>query len=105
MTLSQITPSSQALDTTTIQEYLPEPSTTGMGAFQDVLQTASGYTSGALSTISGGAITAVDIGGFQQLLSMQMQAQMEMQQVSLLSNVEKSRHETKMTPIRNIRVG
>lgn len=105
MALSQITPNGVAAVPNSAEEYLPEPSTTGMGTFQDVLQTAGTVASGALSAVSLSAVSGADIGGFQQLISLQMQAQMEMQQVSMLSNVEKSRHETKMTPIRNIRVG
>ena len=81
-------------------EYPPEPSSTGIGTFQDVLQTAGSYAGSLISSASG-----VDIGGFQDLIALQLQAQMEMQQVSMISNVEKSRHETRMTPVRNIRVG
>lgn len=100
MTSSQITPTGMENGGVGMEQYLPEPSTTGYGAFGDVLQAASGIAGTAISAMSG-----VDISGFQQLLAAQMQAQMEMQQVSMISNVEKSRHESKMTPIRNIRVG
>lgn len=81
-------------------QYLPEPSTTGMGMFRDVLQSVSGYAGDIASVASG-----VNVGGFDQLIAAQIQAQLEMQQVSLVSNVEKSRHESKMAAIRNIRVG
>ncbi len=81
-------------------QYLPEPSTTGMGMFRDVLQSVSGYAGDIVSAASG-----ANVGGFDQLIAAQIQSQLEMQQVSLISNVEKSRHESKMAAIRNIRVG
>jgi hypothetical protein len=39
------------------------------------------------------------------LLNMQIQIQREMQVVSMLSNVHKSKHEMEMAPVRNMRVG
>lgn len=42
---------------------------------------------------------------FLDLINKQIQTQYEMQVVSFESNVEKSKHETQMAPIRNIRVG
>ena len=42
---------------------------------------------------------------YQALLETQMHMQEQMQQVSLVSNIERSRHESKMAAIRNVRTG
>ena len=39
------------------------------------------------------------------LINKQIEAQQQMQLVSFVSNIEKSRHETQMAAIRNVRVG
>jgi hypothetical protein len=79
--------------------YLPEPSTTGVGVFADVV--------GAVRSIAGevGGVSLNPTGSFADLIQAQLQAQMEMQTTSMVSNIERSKHETKMTPVRNIRLG
>ena len=77
--------------------YYPEPSTTGTSMFQD-LMTVAGSVAGE---IGGGSL---ELGSFAGLIEAQIQAQMELQTVSLVSNLERSKHETKMAAIRNIRV-
>jgi hypothetical protein len=42
---------------------------------------------------------------FQQLISTQIQVQRDMQLYTMISNLERSRHETEMAPVRNMRVG
>lgn len=42
---------------------------------------------------------------FADLLREQVEAQRQMQVINFHSNVEKSKHETRMAPIRNIRAG
>jgi hypothetical protein len=42
---------------------------------------------------------------YQDLLDKQIEIQLQMQLVTLESNIEKSRHETQMAAIRNIRAG
>jgi hypothetical protein len=42
---------------------------------------------------------------YAELLKKQIQVQEQMQTLSMESNIEKSRHETQMTAIRNVRVG
>ena len=61
-----------------------------LGSFAD---TTTGLTGSGLN------------GDYSSLLAAQMQMQKEMMVVSMISNVEKSRHETQMAPVRNIRVG
>ena len=73
----------------------------------------------ALSAVSGGALSPGALGGlvgglagggggdgmarFERLLSLQMQTQAEMQSYSTKSNIAKTRHDTAMTSIRNMR--
>ena len=48
----------------------------------------------------------VDISpSYQALIEQQMQVQMEQQTITFTSNIEKSRHESRMAAVRNIRVG
>lgn len=80
------------------KQYLPEPAINGVGMLKDTLKIASNIT---------GSVNPIDFGGlgeFKDLIQMQLDAQKEMQQTSMLSNIEKSKHETSMAPIRNIRV-
>ena len=42
---------------------------------------------------------------YEKLINRQIEAQEQMQQASFLSNIERSKHEIAMAPIRNIRLG
>jgi hypothetical protein len=85
-------------------EYLPEPRNR-LGAM------LGGGFKNALSTALGIATQAVGVGGAGLtsenaiLIQEQMRQQEQMQQVSMISNIERSKHEMAMTPIRNIRIG
>lgn len=63
------------------------------------------------SVVNTVATTLPDVGsvldgaGIVKLLNDQIQIQQVMQSVSMFSNVQRSRHETEMAPIRNMRVG
>ena len=78
--------------------YLPEPAATGVGLFRDVMDSVRGVSSdiGGVSTTASG-----DIGS---LIQLQIDAQQEMQAATMISNLEKSKHESKMAAIRNVRV-
>jgi len=86
--------------------YLPEPSSTGIGIFNDVVNVASKVVSTAGKVIGAevGGVPLSSSGDFSELLQMQIDAQKEMQSTTMISNVEKSIHESKMAAIRNIRV-
>jgi len=43
--------------------------------------------------------------GLDTLLNQQMQIQLMMQQVSMVSNISRSQHEMEMAPVRNMRLG
>ena len=64
------------------------------------------YVSPAVNTIGTVATQLLDISPeYKDLLTLQMKVQQEMQTLSMESNIEKSKHETQMSAIRNIRVG
>ena len=66
----------------------------------------SGLASGAISALGGAMGSVVGIEpGYAALIMQQMYQQEQMQLVSLYSNIEKSKHETQMSAIRNVRVG
>jgi hypothetical protein len=63
---------------------------------------------GALSLVRGlvgasGVESAAIPTELLSLIELQRQMQIEMQSISLISNIEKSRHESKMSAIRNVR--
>ena len=77
----------------------PEPQSRVSSTFGNILKSAA-------STLvdTGSEILGVN-SEYGALLQMQIEAQKELQVVSMISNVEKSKHETQMAAIRNIRVG
>ncbi len=80
--------------------YLPEPATSGVGLFKDVMDTVGTVGQAALGTAVPGLS---DFGSFEEMLALQLDAQKEMQTITMVSNIERNKHETKMTPLRNIR--
>lgn len=78
--------------------FIPEPKNKAGSGFGGVLKSLSGLASGALG--AAGIPTE-----YNDLISKQIEIQNQMQMVSLQSNLEKSKHETEMAAIRNIRVG
>ena len=80
-------------------QYLPEPARTGVGLFQDAINTVANAGQNALS---GSDLSSA--GSFASLIETQIEIQKELQAATMVSNVEKSKHEANMAPIRNIRV-
>lgn len=85
--------------TKTAAHYLPEPATGSGQLFQDVLNSVASVGSSIV-----GGIPAVATGDFASLIQLQLEAQREMQSTTMVSNIEKSKHESKMAAVRNIRV-
>ena len=86
-----------AIPTTSLQRFLPEPKNRLGRAFASVLKSVgSGFVGGQ----SFGAIDPA----YQDLINQQIQIQQQMQLVSLHSNIERSKHETQMAALRNLRV-
>lgn len=99
--MSTITGSSilgMASSSTAIERLLPEPKSRLSIDFRSVLNGVLGAVSGTASSVTG-----IDQ-GYVQLLNKQIETQQQMQLVTMESNVEKSRHETLMSAIRNVRV-
>lgn len=83
--------------------FIPAPETSS--TFDTIMNIVRGI-SGMIpsSSVLGGA--SGEIGSqYQDLITLQLEAQKQMMLVSMVSNVEKSKHETQMAPVRNIRVG
>lgn len=80
----------------TMTSLTPEPRNNNSNfSFSDVMGTVSGIA---------GSMIGIDP-QYQNLLMTQMQMQQQMQQVSLVSNIQRSEHESKMAAIRNVRTG
>lgn len=100
------------LTTGAANRYLPEPSPAGSEIFSDFLNVARGTLQRVLESASssafGGAVGGVPLtagGELAELIALQIATQQEMQVTTLVSNIERSKHESKMSAIRNIRVG
>jgi len=81
--------------------FIPEPKTKLGSTFKTILDVGSGVFGGGM----GGASTVGISQEYRDLLVYQMQVQDQMQRVSMTSNIEKSKHETQMAAVRNLRVG
>lgn len=76
--------------------YSPEPLASTFRAISRTVRTSEDNSVGGVS---------LDLNGdFLSLLQQQIEVQLELQSVSMVSNIEKSKHESKMAAIRNIRV-
>lgn len=85
--------------TSEIIRFMPEPESRIGSAFRSVLQ-------GVGSALNSGAALAGGIEpGYQDLINKQIEVQQQMQLVTFYSNIEKSKHETQMAAVRNLRVG
>ncbi len=80
-------------------QYLPEPQSRAGTLFKQALQ----FVKSAAGEAIGGVSQSIG-GDYGELISVQIAAQEEMQTTTMLSNIEKSKHESKMAAIRNIRV-
>lgn len=77
--------------------YLAQPRNRLGTTFQKVMDVA-----GAVVSKTAG-IAGVD-GDYASLLQQQIELQHQMMQVTMISNVERTRHETSMASVRNMRV-
>lgn len=81
-----------------LTRFVPQPKTSFGQTLINTIRGVAGVASGALG-----------YSGIQpeytQLIQQQLEVQKQMQLVSLISNVEKSKHETQMAAVRNIRAG
>lgn len=75
----------------TATRFMPEPLTAGVDFLQSLARAGLG------------------VGGLgdnpQSIIDQQIELQQEMLQITLVSNLERTKHETRMAPVRNIRLG
>lgn len=64
-----------------------------------------GILSGVASLLSGGGAMSGLNPEYSALIQLQLETQRQMMLMSAYSNIEKSKHETQMAAVRNIRVG
>src|SRR4051812_47397887 len=83
-----------------IIRFAPEPLTRTGVSFGSVLK-GVGQALFGTSSVLGGSIDPM----YMDLINKQIETQQQMQLVSFESNIEKSKHETQMAAVRNIRVG
>ena len=74
-----------------ISRYMPEPVARGI----DFVESMAGANAPDTSAISSNT---------RELINQQIELQREMLQVTLFSNLERTKHETQMAPARNIRL-
>lgn len=79
-----------------LTRFIPEPKSRVGQAFSGVLNAVGGI-------VGAGASAAGIDSEYQQLINQQIEVQQQMQLVSFVSNVEKSKHETQMAAVRNLR--
>lgn len=86
-----------------LARFNPEPKNRLGGKFRDMMSSiGSALTSVASSAIPGAS--AIGLGGdYQAMINKQIEVQQQMQIMTFESNIEKSKHETKMAAIRNLR--
>lgn len=79
-------------------EFQPEPETTARLDFTGLLKMAGGIA----NNVAAGEVPGLDA-PYQELLNKQIEVQQQMMLMSMSSNIEKSKHETQMAAVRNIR--
>lgn len=79
-------------------EFQPEPQTSARLDFTALLKAAGGI----VNTATGAEVPGLDA-PYQDLLNKQIEVQQQMMLMSMSSNIEKSKHETQMAAVRNIR--
>ena len=82
-----------------LTRFSPEPKSSLPFSFSSIL---SGV--GSLLSKAGGAFPGLG-SNYSDLIQLQMHVQEQMMLMSTYSNIEKSKHETQMAAVRNIRVG
>jgi hypothetical protein len=83
--------------------FLPEPAVSKSSGFWNVLNSAKDLALGAVGGVPAN-MGGSNFGELRQLIDLQVQVQTEMQAVTMISNVEKSKHESKMSALRNVKV-
>ncbi|MDZ4786367.1 MAG: hypothetical protein SGJ02_09865 [bacterium] len=85
---------------TGLMRFIPEPKSSIASTFGTVMRSVAGAVSGE----SGRSVVSLEP-SYQSLLEKQIQLQEQMQIVTMESNIEKTKHESKMAAVRNFRAG
>lgn len=88
----------QFLSGSSLERFTPEPANGLSSNFRKALRAAKGVVNTVDATLGG--IT----GEMGELLAQQKEMQEQMMKISLVSNVMRTEHETKMAAVRNLRV-
>ena len=83
-----------------IERYLPETASGSVRQIGDLAHRIANYAGNVSNYLRANVIND----RYQDLLSAQTEAQMQLMEVSLQSNLSRTEHETKMSIVRNIRV-
>jgi hypothetical protein len=101
MTMSSINPVGTNYSYQQLQST-PPPEQSGWSKFGSVLSSVGSNLPVVGSALSGmGVDTGMD--RQMQLMQLQMQMQMQSQQINMLSNISKTKHEASMAAIRNMK--
>ena len=87
------------LSSISLERFLPEPE---QNVFRQIGQTAASIANYAGSAAR--VFQNAGLGEYQELLQAQTEAQLQLMQVSLQSNLSRTEHETQMAAVRNLRV-
>lgn len=83
-----------------LERYLPETESGNYFKLGNLAQNIARYADQAAGYLNAGGLATP----YQDLLSAQTEAQLQLMQVSLQSNLSRTEHETKMAIVRNVRV-
>jgi len=81
-----------------VNNYVFKPGTSASSLVGDVTDFVKEVTGASV-----GGVSTEAVGDFAELINLQIQVQQEMQTVTMVSNIEKSKHESKMAALRNVR--
>jgi hypothetical protein len=87
--------------------FMAEPTTRTGSAFSSIMSGTTAVISRVAGALTGGASKQFPglEGDYANLIQQQIEQQKQLQLMTFFSNTEKSKHETQMTALRNIRVG
>lgn len=89
---------SHLIGASSLLRFVPEPKSRVASTFGKVMQ--------AVGDVAGTARSVVSIDPtYQGLIEKQIQLQEQLQLVTMESNIEKTKHESKMSAVRNFRAG
>ena len=89
---------------TRLLRFNPEPGFSGSLDFKSVLNSLGGVANSVLRSTTGVSVASSIDNEYQDIIDKQIELQEQMMLVSMHSNLEKTKHDTRMAPVRNLRV-